>query len=434
MESLSCREIFLIVGNNRDARTAAMRRLLGPGVTVHEDRSAADWPFRRLVTPEATQVFPDRTVVWIRDLHEAFPASQAPGTRLVLTQGTYRIEHWHAWQAANAHVRIVADADASILGAEPLLAGRGAWRRQELLFVARDGRVGLRWPLPDDEGADLPEPRDWTPMQAAFRQADPEVRLLESRRAADEDPGNPALLLCIATSCMEMGRLDEAQTVLEHALEVAPDWEAVHFEYGKLWLRRDDTARAAAAFANAGRLMPTFSTAFINLGAALGELGRHQDALDALVHAREFDPRSHTLSNNIGVVYRELGRLEDAGEAFREAIGWNDDFVFARYNLAHTLFLQGRFRDAADVYQAGMRRDPQKNPRQACRLAVARAAAGDSSGAIADLDALAARVPPETLCDLMEEAESTLTALSAIAGVDAGGVARVLDRVRDYSS
>ena len=32
----------------------------------------------------------------------------------------------------------------------------------------------------------------------------------------------------------------------------AGDWEAVHFELGKLWLRRDDTERAAAAFAEAG--------------------------------------------------------------------------------------------------------------------------------------------------------------------------------------
>ena len=37
---------------------------------------------------------------------------------------------------------------------------------------------------------------------------------------------------------MEIDRTDAAQDALEQAAKAAPDWEAVHYERGKLFLRR----------------------------------------------------------------------------------------------------------------------------------------------------------------------------------------------------
>ncbi len=70
--------------------------------------------------------------------------------------------------------------------------------------------------------------------------------------AVRDEPGNAALHLACASAAMERLTFDAAHESLEQARALAPDWEAVHFEFGKLWLRADDTERASEAFAEAG--------------------------------------------------------------------------------------------------------------------------------------------------------------------------------------
>jgi len=79
-------------------------------------------------------------------------------------------------------------------------------------------------------------------------------------------------------------------------------------------------------------------------------------------------------------------------------------FVFGHYNLGHTLFLAGRFPEALAAYEAGQQRDPERNRRQACRLAIARFATGDVAGAERDLWRSADTAPPDEREDLLLEA------------------------------
>jgi tetratricopeptide (TPR) repeat protein len=268
------------------------------------------------------------------------------------------------------------------------------------------------------------------PLLLAFLQNDPHQRLATCEIASDGEPQNPALHLAIASTFMELQRLDDAQAAIDRALDLAPDWEAAHFELGKLCLRREDTERAAIAFAEAGHQMPSFSAAFANFGAALGELDHPQEALKALRQALEYDANGYPILNNIGVVSREIGLLTDAEAAFRQVIDLAPDFVFGHYNLGHTLFLQGRFAEAREAYERGLERDPQKNARQAARAAVIKAATGDAAAAIAQLDDMIAGVPSEMREELLGEAESTLEALASLPEIG-DAVERVLEFVRE---
>jgi tetratricopeptide (TPR) repeat protein len=166
--------------------------------------------------------------------------------------------------------------------------------------------------------------------------------------------------------------------------------------------------------------MPTFSAAFSNLGATLGELGDPAAALKAFRQALTHDPRSFTILNNIGVVSRELGRLDESEAAFRRVIDVNPEFVFGYYNLGHTVFLAGRYGEALAAYEEGQRRDPQQNARQGCRLAIVRFANGDVDGAQRDLRRFANAAPPDQREDLLLEAyeiaHALLTQHPALAG------------------
>ena len=255
------------------------------------------------------------------------------------------------------------------------------------------------------------------------------ARLDTCLRAAANQPDNPAAHLAVGSAHMERQQLPEAQQALDRAVALAPDWEAPWFEYGKLWLRGDDLERAAERFAEAARLMPSFAAALSNLGAALAEIERTDAAVDALRQALRYDPRGFPILNNLAVILREQGRLDEAIEAGRQVIALAPDFVFGYYNLGHALFLSGRFADAREAYSEGHARDPQKNVVQASRLAVVRAACGDTDRAADELQALARALPDEVRPDVLGEAQATLEAL--LAGPRAGdeGLLKVLEAV-----
>jgi tetratricopeptide (TPR) repeat protein len=421
---LSLGPVTLIVGGTSEARAAAGRRVAEEhgAENLFDDHGAAVWPFRRHV---GGHVPADADLVVAHDIHEAFPAGQAGGTRLVLTQSTYQLQRWLDWlDARRGRVYLVAEADREAMrrNAPEAFAGRGPWARVNLIEVEPERT----------ERAERSEGRsdrdDW--LIAAFRTPNADERLAVCRRAADAYAGDAVVQLALGSACMEVQDLDAAQHALEQALALDPGWEAAQFEYGKLWLRRDDMERASQAFAEAARRMPSFSSAFTNLGAALGELGRSEEALKAFQHALEYDPNGFPILNNIGVVSRELGRLADSEAAFRQVVAEAPEFVFGHYNLGHTLFLQGRYQAALAAYSEGQRRDPEKNPRQACRLAIVRLAAGDPEGSLRDLRTYTTNVPAELRREILSEAQEILWALLTDQP-SLPGWRRVADAVKD---
>jgi tetratricopeptide (TPR) repeat protein len=397
--------VTLIVGGTAEARAVAARRVAAErhATKAFDDRGVASWAFRR---HPATHIPPDADLIRVHDLHEAFPSGQTGATRLVLTQSTYQVQRWLDWlDGRGGRVHLVGDADYEAMrrNAPEAFSGRGPWAHVTLIEVSPDRTQRAERSEGRSRRDDL--------LIAAFRTTDPGERLALCRRANDADPADLVVTLALGSALMEVQDLDASQAAIETAIEMDRGWEASFFEYGKLWLRRDDLERASVAFAEAGRLMPSFSAAFSNLGATLGELGRTDDALRAFQQALAYDPDGYTVLNNVGVVSRELGRLAESEAAFRKVVTLEPDFVFGHYNLGHTLFLQGRYQAALAAYSEGQRRDPEKNARQAARLAIVRLAAGDADGALGDLQRHTRDLPRDLKREIFVEAQEILWAL-----------------------
>jgi tetratricopeptide (TPR) repeat protein len=398
-----------------------MRVLLGgarpdPGALLLDDTS--EWPFRRgaISPPPAAPA-----AIHIRNLHLAFPSGQRAGTRLVLTQSTYQLQRWLDWAAAHPGTAVTADADEQALrrSAPEAFAKRGPWSRIEILT------------RPDGDA--VTGDRTASELHAAFVQPDPELRRRACLRAVEEDPAEPALLLALGSSAMEIQDVQAALDADEAAVALALDWEAAYFELGKVWLRADDTARAAAAFGEAARLMPSFATAWSNFGAALGELERRDDAIAALRRALEYDPYGHPTLNNLGVALRDLGDLAGAEATFRQVVHIAPAFVFGRYNLAQTLLLARRYDEALAAYEDASASDPERSPRQASRLAVARAAAGDGAGGVTAMQEAIAGLTGEPRLQALEEAERWLSGMAGAVPGNENAVKRVLRMVREHA-
>jgi len=350
---------------------------------------------------------PPSHVIFVEGIERAFPDRQVGGTRLVLTQSTYIVQKW--LDAIGEHGHFVATADRERLQrtAPEVFKRRGPWAEFEVRESGSNdaGAPGRTARPPAAPSAVV------TLLVRAFNCASADERVQLCRDAALSAPYSPVAALALSSACREVQDLTGARAALDEALRLAPEWEAVHYEDGKFWLGYDDVARARDAFRTACDLMPTFSAAFSNLGAALGELDDPTGALAAFAQALAHDPHGFTVLNNIGVVHRELGRLDASEAAFRRVTAIAPEFVFGHYNLGHTLFLGGRYDEAVAEYEEGQRRDPEKNRRQGCRLAIARYAAGDRAGAERDLWRFANAAPPDEREDLLLEAFEIVSAL-----------------------
>jgi tetratricopeptide (TPR) repeat protein len=417
----------LIVGATRDERIAHARERSAPGAVVLD---AATLPF---VRPARAQLpgQPPR-ILHIDDIDRAFPDAQTGGTRLVLTQSTYAVQKWI--DVIDAGDRIIATADRGGLtqNAREALEGRGPWARFEVVDLDRPhSRTAAArgdptsWPLVSSEV----DARATDRLVRAYASTSATARLDLCVDAAAIAHASPVAFLALASAYREQQDMAGARAALDRAIDLAPDWEAVHYEDGKFWLGYDDMERARDAFQRACDRMPTFSAAWSNLGATLGELDRPDAALLAFRQALANDPRSFTILNNVGVVSRELGRLDESEAAFRRVIDLEPGFVFGHYNLGHTLFLAGQYRAALAAYEEGQQRDPAKNRRQGCRLAAVRLATGDLAGAERDLWRFAGEAPADEREDLLLEVYEIAQSLVAHHPAQASQQ-RFLDRIR----
>jgi len=88
------------------------------------------------------------------------------------------------------------------------------------------------------------------------------------------------------------------------------------------------------------------ASSYDNLGVALINLGRWNQAEAALRQAVRLNPQHRWAYNHLGFVYREQGRLEQAVEMFRRQIEISSKDPYAYRNLAATLALLDRLEEA----------------------------------------------------------------------------------------
>ncbi len=393
----------LILGGTRAERLLAARAA-GINTTVIA-LDASTLPFVRPTDVELPEPAPH--TVLIEDVDRSFPDVQSPDTRLVLTQSTFLLQAWI--DALDSGDRIIATADRVALerAAPEAFKRRGPWNTFEIHQI--DGS-GVHIDTKDTKDISN-RPAIALLAKAYAATADPEVRVRLCGEAVAIDPQSATAWLALASARRERRDGDGAMAALDRAAELAPDWAAVPYERGKLLLVFEDMAGARDAFGHAGQMMPRFAAAFSNLGATLGELGDSSGAAAAFEQALAHDPRNYTVWNNVGIVRRELGQLAESETALRSVIELEPSFVFGHYNLGHTLFLSGRYQEALEAYEEGRRRDPHKNVRQGCRLALARFAAGDVEIAEHEFWRLANAAAADERIDLVLEAYEIVHAI-----------------------
>lgn len=146
-----------------------------------------------------------------------------------------------------------------------------------------------------------------------------------------------APLLQQAVALHQQGKLQEAQALYQHILDLAPrQFDALHLS-GVIARQQGRPERAVELISDALTIDPMHATARCNLGAALQDMGRTQDALASYDLAVQLNPRYSLAFSNRGNTLRKLGRLEEALDSYDRALAIRPDYPEAWCNRAIAL-------------------------------------------------------------------------------------------------
>jgi tetratricopeptide (TPR) repeat protein len=97
---------------------------------------------------------------------------------------------------------------------------------------------------------------------------------------------------------------------------------------------------------------------YINLGSALEEQGRVDEAMAQYSEALRLQPSHPQAHNVLGLALAGQGRLDEAMAQYSEALRIKPDFAAAHYNLGRALQRQGRINEAMAQYSEALRLQP----------------------------------------------------------------------------
>jgi tetratricopeptide (TPR) repeat protein len=142
--------------------------------------------------------------------------------------------------------------------------------------------------------------------------------LAHYKKAADEQPKNPAPLLGLGTTYWEMGNFDRAAACLKQTLALNPNAHQALFELANIAVRRHAEAEAIPLLKQYLAAQPDALAAHADLGRAYLHLGQYKDAVAELTRAAESDERGD-VHYQLSIALRKLGRIEEADSAMKKS-------------------------------------------------------------------------------------------------------------------
>jgi tetratricopeptide (TPR) repeat protein len=161
----------------------------------------------------------------------------------------------------------------------------------------------------------------------------------------DTTPGPHPAELARLSGLLDGARYAELESAAQVLLDAQPQSALLWQLLGVARARQDKDPLHALAMAV--QCAPEDAAAHLNLGNALGRLGRLEEAATSYRRALDAAPGFAEAHNNLAELCLERGQLEEALISSREALRINPGFAHAHQNLGKVLLRTGRFEEAA---------------------------------------------------------------------------------------
>jgi protein O-mannosyl-transferase len=147
-------------------------------------------------------------------------------------------------------------------------------------------------------------------------------------------------------------------TLYTSTLTKNPGCWMAHYNLGIALNDRGKTDEAIAHYQQAIELRPGYAEAHYNLARLLAQKGQLDDAVTHYEKALEIDPADAEARNNLGVTLFGSGRVDEAITHYQEALKIRPDYAEAICNLAHALLSKGDLDSTIARYSACLALSP----------------------------------------------------------------------------
>ncbi len=149
-----------------------------------------------------------------------------------------------------------------------------------------------------------------------------------------------------------------SETLFRHALAVTRDNDIAHANLGVALEQEGKPDEALAEYRAAAKLAPGRYQTHNNLGNLLDKIGRPEQALAEYHEAVRLNPELPSLHDGLGSVLAELGRFSEAMNEFTNAAQLDRTYPWPHFEAGKTLLKQGRDAEAMDQFHAALRIAP----------------------------------------------------------------------------
>jgi eukaryotic-like serine/threonine-protein kinase len=180
-----------------------------------------------------------------------------------------------------------------------------------------------------------------------------EKALEDFRRVQDLEPGNADAFLRSASIYYRLDMYDKAIEDYRKAIELQPDYYKPYQKLGSFYYYRGQYLQAAEQFQKAIDRAPGLFEAYTDLGAAMSDLGRNQEAEQALLMSLKLHETARAW-NSLGAIRAYQGRDADAVKHYTRAVTMDPGEYLYWLNLGDSDRRSNRLADARQAYRKGL--------------------------------------------------------------------------------
>ncbi|MGP8198766.1 MAG: tetratricopeptide repeat protein [Limisphaerales bacterium] len=162
----------------------------------------------------------------------------------------------------------------------------------------------------------------------------------------------------LGTAFRQEGRVDEAITQYQEALQIQPNEAEMRYNLGNALLQKGRVDEAIADYQKVLQIKPDYAEAHNNLAIALFQKGRVDDAITHYEQALQIQPGFAEGHHNLGLILSRKGRADEAITHFQQALQIKPDYVDAHINLGNALLQKGKVGEAISHFQQALQLKP----------------------------------------------------------------------------
>lgn len=176
------------------------------------------------------------------------------------------------------------------------------------------------------------------------------------------EPRHAEALHLLGMIAFQTARSADAAELIRRAVQINPSNPYFHSNLGIALQNQGKLEEAVASYKNALRLKPDFADVYSNMGKAFRDQGKPGEAAACCRKALALRPDLTEALNNLGNALMDQGNIEEAMACYRKLVAWNPGSAGAHYNMGNALREQGRHDEAVVSFRKALSLQPDLVP------------------------------------------------------------------------